>query len=70
MAQAIHAAVEFCCEFYDKIIKWNEISKYLVVLSTPDEKSLLTLANVATNQEISTSIFTEPDQTTSIPLWL
>jgi peptidyl-tRNA hydrolase len=62
MAQATHAAIEFCCNYYEKIIAWNEASKYLVVLSTSNEESLVALEQRARDREIDVSVFIEPDR--------
>jgi peptidyl-tRNA hydrolase len=61
MAQAMHAAIEFQHDSPDLAVPWRNDSRYLVVVSVPDELSLYDLVSQACKVGIAFSAFREPD---------
>lgn len=59
--QSIHAANQFLFEHPEIAKQWFECSNYLGLLSVKDEQSLLNLIEKASKNDISYSIFFEPD---------
>lgn len=60
-AQAAHAAFEFSLAHPDVMRKWHEDSSYLILLSVPDEDTLLAWAEACTAAGVETALMIEPD---------
>ena len=70
-AQACHTLRQFTEDHPEIDRRWNDESKFLVVLSVPDEAALQHFAQEATDREIAYSVWREPDidnQVTGIAL--
>lgn len=60
-AQAVHAAFEFSVHHPDLVRGWVRDSNYLIVVSVPDETSLIGLATRARTLGIVGHVVHEPD---------
>lgn len=60
-AQAAHAAFEFSLRHPDVMRRWHEDSSYLILLSTPNEDTLLDLANLPHFADVPYALVVEPD---------
>lgn len=60
-AQAAHAAFQFSVENPDLMAEWYHGSNYLILLSVPDEQSLIEWMDVACLEGIPCSLVREPD---------
>jgi peptidyl-tRNA hydrolase len=62
MAQAVHAAFQFYDEWPCRVRNWLRRSNFLVVVSVPDEESLLALASeAALGEGLEVTRVVEPD---------
>lgn len=61
IAQAVHAAFQFHSEFSSTSLSWQRDSNYLVIVSVPDEPSLMRLASRAVEKELPFTVVREPD---------
>lgn len=61
IAQAAHAAIQFQHEHPIVSKEWHDNSNYIVILAAKDEQDLLRVLEKARKQNISTSVFVEPD---------
>ncbi|CAB4197008.1 Peptidyl-tRNA hydrolase, PTH2 [uncultured Caudovirales phage] len=71
MAQAVHAAFQFCLEHTDTTFSWMNNSNYICLLSANNEHELNMLLEKANLHNIKLSVFREPDiynQITAIAL--
>lgn len=59
IAQAVHAAFEFAHQHPDATTTWLEDSNYIVILSVPDEATLIEHHTAAS--EAPTTLVREPD---------
>ncbi len=69
--QSMHAALQFAFEHKEVTVDWYKISNYLGLLSVSNENELLTLIDLARENNLRFSIFREPDidnQITAIAL--
>lgn len=60
-AQSVHAAFAFASEHADETKNWMIQSNYIAVLNSKNEKELYDLITQAKEQNITFSIFREPD---------
>ena len=61
MAQAVHAAFGFAHDHPEITAEWLRDSQFVVVVSVPDEHSLVSLAATAVSRELATVLWHEPD---------
>jgi peptidyl-tRNA hydrolase len=61
MAQAAHATFMFSQEHPGEVTPWYRDSQYLIIVSVPDEDSLVRVASRAMEHEVATSLWREPD---------
>lgn len=60
-AQAAHAAFQFAVEHPEETRSWYSGSNYLILVSVPDEDSLLEWADLVYREGVPYSLVTEPD---------
>lgn len=60
-AQAAHAAFQFAVEHPEITSQWYSGSNYLILLSVPDEWSLLEWVATAAHEDVDFSLVHEPD---------
>lgn len=60
-AQAVHAAFEFSQQHWDLCAPWLRDSNYLVIVSVPDEYSLMGVIEQANKLGIKFTAVREPD---------
>lgn len=61
LAQAVHAAFQFCVEHPATAEVWYRHSNFLVVVAVPDEIALLTLDSLAYTVGLAHEVVREPD---------
>jgi peptidyl-tRNA hydrolase len=66
LAQSTHAAIEFVMNHLDKAKNWHYNSNTICILAAKDEEHLKILHQKATELDIASSIFREPDLENSI----
>ena len=65
-AQAAHAAFEFSAQHPDLVRPWLAQSKYLVLVTVPDEDALIGLASRALQRGIRLTSWHEPDMANAL----
>ncbi|GAC1527481.1 MAG: hypothetical protein NVS3B1_17840 [Marmoricola sp.] len=60
-AQAVHAALQFASQHPSITGPWHRDSQYLIIVTVPDEISLIALASRALERDIEVSTWHEPD---------
>lgn len=60
-AQVAHAAFQFAYEHRPIAQSWQQESNFLIILSVPDEKALRKMGEIAENENLPVTWFTEPD---------
>jgi hypothetical protein len=60
-AQAAHACFDFSVAHPEHVALWHENSNYLILLSVPDEETLLAYAHEVAEAGIAHTLVREPD---------